>query len=69
MARRDLHQKEMFLSDSPGDAEKVRIILAQWGVEESSIRRLMREHPPEPSDSSRTKGDARKLRPRKYADA
>lgn len=42
MADRDVTQQEMLFSDVPGDGEKVRAILAEWGVEESSIRRLMR---------------------------
>ena len=44
MATREVSQKELLFSDVPGDARKVRAILAGWGVEESSIRRLMREH-------------------------
>src|SRR5215207_6262828 len=43
MAERDVRQKEVLFRDVAGDAEKVRAILAGWGVEESSIRSLMRE--------------------------
>ena len=43
MATRDVSQREMLFGDVPGDGDKVRAILAGWGVEESSIRRLMRE--------------------------
>jgi len=42
MAERDLTQREVLFSDLPGDREKVRAILAGWGVEEPAIRRLMR---------------------------
>ena len=48
MAERDRSQRVILFSDVPGDEEKVRAILAGWGVEETSIRRLMREHPPRP---------------------
>lgn len=43
MAGRDLTQREILSSDVPGGREKVRAILAGWGVEKSAIRRLMRE--------------------------
>jgi hypothetical protein len=48
MAERDVTRKELLFSDVPGDAEKVRAVLAGWGVEEASIRRLLREHRPDP---------------------
>ncbi|HKG12786.1 MAG TPA: hypothetical protein VKB12_05585 [Pyrinomonadaceae bacterium] len=44
MAERDLSRDKILFSDVPGDREKVRVILSQWGVEEHSIRRLMRGH-------------------------
>ena len=49
MAERDLTQKEPLFSDVPGDARKVHDILAGWGVEEDSIRRLLREREAEPA--------------------
>ena len=69
MAHRDKHQEELFLSDSPGDAEKVRAILAQWGVEEAAIRRLMREHQAESAGERLSKLGPHERRPRKQADA
>ena len=69
MAHRDANQKELFLSDSPGEAEEVRAILAQWGIEESSIRRLMREHPQGTPAGRETRDDVRERRPRRHADA
>ena len=48
MAERDSTQREILFSDVPGDREKVRAILAQWGVEDVSIRHLLREHNPDP---------------------
>lgn len=55
MAERDPSQKQILFSDIPGDVKKVKTILALWGVEEASIRRLMRER--------RTKRAMRTLRP------
>jgi len=49
MAERDLTQKEVLFSDVPGDAVKVHDILAGWGVEEDSIRRLLREREAQPA--------------------
>jgi hypothetical protein len=54
MAGRDLTQREVLFSDLPGDREKVRAILAGWGVGESAIRRLMREQ----GDNQRDTADA-----------
>ena len=48
MAERDKTRREVLFSDVPGDTEKVRAVLAQWGVEEASIRRLLREHRADP---------------------
>lgn len=69
MAHRDSNQKDVFLSDSPGDADEVRVILAQWGVEETSIRRLMREHPQGTSAVTENRAEVRERGPRKHADA
>lgn len=69
MAHRDPNQKEVLLGDVPGDEEKVRAILARWGVEETSIRRLMREHRRDTAGARQSKDDARAPRPRKHADA
>jgi hypothetical protein len=59
----------MLFSDVPGDAEKVRAILAQWGVEESSIRRLMGERRTGAASGDReaTSAEGREPQPRKYA--
>ena len=48
MAERDKTRREVLFSDVPGDTEKVRAVLAQWGIEEASIRRLLREHRADP---------------------
>lgn len=69
MAHRDEHREELFLSDSPGDAEKVRAVLAQWGVEEASIQRLMREHRADTASERLSKPGPHERRPRKRADA
>ncbi len=63
----DTNQEEMCLSDSPGDAEEVRAILAQWGVEEASIHRLMRKHPQGTSASRETMGEVRERPRRKHS--
>jgi hypothetical protein len=48
-----------------GDREKVRALLAQWGVAEPSIRRLMREETPaEARGAALTQGPARVVPPR-----
>jgi hypothetical protein len=48
MAKRDNTKREILFSDVPGDALKVHDILAEWGVEEASIRRLLKEHRADP---------------------
>ena len=45
MAEKENSLREPLHIDVPGDRERVRAILAQWGVEASSILRLMRERP------------------------
>ena len=45
MADKENGLREPLYTDVPGDRERVRAILAQWGVEASSILRLMRERP------------------------
>ena len=67
MPHRDTNQEEMCLSDSPGEAEEVREILAQWGVEEASIRRLMRKHPQGTSARLEPPVDVRERRRRKHS--
>ena len=67
MATRDASQKEMLFGDVPGERDKVRAILAGWGVEESSIRRLMREQRTEPAGDREARDPAREPRPGKYA--
>ena len=70
MARKDGNHQALLLTDSPGDAEQVRAILAQWGVEESSIRRLLREHRPEAAGERAAADEPREPRPRRsHADA
>ncbi len=44
MAERDKGSPVVLFSDVPGDEERVHDILAQWGLEERAIRRLLREH-------------------------
>ena len=57
MAERDKSLREPLFSDVPGDRERVREILARWGVEESSIRELLSgptgglETPPRPLET------------------
>lgn len=48
MAERDSTHGELLFSDVPGDRERVRVILEQWGVDGALIRRLMREHAADP---------------------
>ncbi len=67
MATRDVSRKELLSSDVPGDRNKVRAILAGWGVEESSIRRLMREHRTDPAGDREARDSEREPRPGKYA--
>ena len=66
MAERDLAQKEMLFSDVPGDAGKVHDILAGWGVEEDSIRRLLREHKAEPAAAVREPARPRQNAPTRH---
>ena len=67
MATREVSRKALLFSDVPGDARKVRAILAGWGVEESSIRRLMREHGRETASGSEARDPKREPRPAKDA--
>ena len=67
MATRDVSRKELLFSDVSGDARKVRAILAGWGVEESSIRRLMREHGTETKGDGEARDTKREPRPAKDA--
>jgi hypothetical protein len=67
MATRDVSRKELLFSDVPGDARKVRAILAEWGVEASSIRRLMREHRAHTAGDCEARDTKREPRPGKYA--
>ena len=66
MAERGFSQGEILFSDVPGDREKVRAILSQWGVEESSIRRLMREH--QAARDTEEKPTGREARLQKHTD-
>jgi hypothetical protein len=43
MAERDKDNPVILFSDLPGDERKVRAILADWGVAEDSIKRLLTE--------------------------
>jgi len=43
MAARDRQNTVVLFSDVPGDERKVCAILADWGVAEDSIRRLLTE--------------------------
>ncbi len=67
MVTRDVSQRELLSSDVPGDAPKVRAILAGWGVEESSIRRLMRERRTDAAGDREARDSKREPRPGKYA--
>ena len=67
MATGEVSRKELLLSDVPGDAREVRAILAGWGVEESSIRRLMREHGRETTGDREARDTKREPRPGKDA--
>ncbi|HYH87556.1 MAG TPA: hypothetical protein VEX60_19025 [Pyrinomonadaceae bacterium] len=68
MAERDFSHGEILFSDVPGDGEKVRAILSQWGVEESSIRRLMREHRADVARNPEAKTTGHETRLPKHAD-
>ena len=67
MATRNVSRKELLFSDVPGDARKVRAILAGWGVEEPSIRRLMREHRTQTAGDCQARDTKREPRPGKDA--
>lgn len=63
MAERDKRQTVPLNSDVPGDREKLRLILAQWGLEEASIRRVLRECPaPGGKNSNRDSQDRQDLK-------
>ncbi len=43
MAKKDSSHREVLFSDVPGDEDKVRLILTEWGIEERAINRILRE--------------------------
>ncbi len=43
MARKDTSNFTVLFSDVPGDEERVRAVLSEWGLEENSIYRLLTE--------------------------
>jgi hypothetical protein len=46
MGTKDSDNRVLLLADVPGDDERVRAVLAGWGLEENSIYRLLTEgHP------------------------
>ena len=37
-------KKDVLLSDAPGDESRVRAVLADWGMDEPAMRRVMKAH-------------------------
>lgn len=69
MAERDKTRTEILFSDVPGDTEKVRAILAEWGVAESSVRRLLNEQRPAlPIEAALSHNDAGKQSSKRVKD-
>ena len=44
MADYKVGKKDVLLSDAPGDENRVRAVLADWGMDELSMRRVMKAH-------------------------
>lgn len=60
MAERARAKAVMLFSDVPGDEQKVRAVLADWGLDEAAISRLLTEEGPH----LRGDDEATALRPR-----
>ena len=43
MASSEARDGYILLSDKPGDARRVQMILAQWGMDEATINRMLGE--------------------------
>ena len=43
MATSDAQDGFILLSDVPGDARRVQMILAEWGMDKATINRMLRE--------------------------
>jgi hypothetical protein len=43
MATSDVCGGYILLSDTPGDARRVQLILAEWGVDKATIERMLRD--------------------------
>lgn len=67
MAERDVSQRVTLNSDVPGDREKLRVILTQWGLEQSSIRRVLSEHHVNPAADRATVDAGRAPQPQRDA--
>jgi hypothetical protein len=51
MAQRDPNNRIALFSDVPGDEEKVRAILADWGLAADAIKRLVADESARPLDA------------------
>jgi hypothetical protein len=66
MAERHMSQRETLNSDVPGDIARVRMILLSWGVEEASIRSMMRERRMEREHRTYPRREPTVARPAQY---
>jgi len=44
MAEDKANDKMLLLNDAPGDENRVRAVLADWGMDEPTMRRVMKVH-------------------------
>jgi hypothetical protein len=58
MATSDVKDGYILLSDAPGDARRVQMILAEWGMDNATIDRMLREQRETARRTQRATGDA-----------
>jgi len=44
MSEDKANDKNVLLSDAPGDKDRLRAVLADWGMDEPAMRRVMQVH-------------------------